>query len=274
MSDKPYRNDPGSGNRDQIDEILAEIRARLDRAGEPPESATLLLQRVLGPGAGLTREDEEMLSLVLDDFEKGVDIRSRYPLFYERLLENPDLRDILIDILELFVDPGTEATETFSDRPPNLDFLGLKSPQAIIEIRAPGWQAVWRLTARTLTELFSPEPEALLRSGELLEDPWIVLIRNEIDVPTGSLLVNLEITQNIHQPDILIAMISVFNRDPDTGPPPPVEASLVWKDYHQTVTLSAAGPDRFPDVSLQDVYDPASGSFSEDLLLTLTGAGR
>ena len=273
MSDKPYRNDPGSGNRDQIDEILADIRARLDRTGEPPESAGLLLQRVLGPGAGVTREDEEMLSLVLDDFEKGVDIRSRYPSFYEHLLDNPDLRDILLDILELLVDPGTVAPETMIDRLPNLDFLGLKSPQAVIEIRATGWQAVWRLTARTLTELFSPEPEALLRSGELLEDPWIVLIRNEIEVPTGSLLVNLEVTQNIHQPDILIAMISLFNRDSDAIPPPPVEASLVWKDYHQTVTLSAAGPDRFPDVSLQDVYDSVSGSFSGDMIFTLTDAG-
>jgi hypothetical protein len=44
-------------------------------------------------------ENSELLSLLVDETLKGVDVKSVYPDGYQQLLDNPELRQIFLDTL-------------------------------------------------------------------------------------------------------------------------------------------------------------------------------
>src|ERR1051325_4389457 len=58
-------------------------------------------------GSGII-EDEEMLSLIVEEANQGIDISKRYPSFYQKLLNNPDLRQAFLDILDSIEDEDSE----------------------------------------------------------------------------------------------------------------------------------------------------------------------
>ncbi|HJR79147.1 MAG TPA: hypothetical protein VJ821_03675, partial [Anaerolineales bacterium] len=58
-----------------------------------------LSQLDVASGSG-TVEDEEMLALIIEEASQGIDIAKRYPAFYQRLLNFPDLRQAFLEILE------------------------------------------------------------------------------------------------------------------------------------------------------------------------------
>ena len=78
-------------------DVLAALRALADQPGNWPDTADRLIAN-LGqiPQSDLVfdPENETLLSLVLDDALKGVDISSRYPVFFQQLLNDQDLRQV------------------------------------------------------------------------------------------------------------------------------------------------------------------------------------
>lgn len=262
---------PHSG--DDIDEILAGIKARLEQTSAWPETAQPLVRRVTKAGAPISDDDEEMLSLVIDDFTKGVDIRERYPAFFERLLENVYLRTAFLEILELVAEEAAESPETAFDIVPNLEFLTHSSSEPKIIFLESGWQVVWQLTANYLTSLFSPRIGEPVRSGDLLEDPWFILIRSDLEIDRLIFQVILEATQNIDHPDKLNLQLSVFNAAVETADLPPLEATLSWINYRRQILLTSSGLSRFPEIALQEILDPETGEISGDIALSLRPAG-
>jgi hypothetical protein len=90
-------------SRDELEHQIAHPRAHLETEGAWPEKADELLRQLVdqAPPQELTEMDLEMLSLVVNDALHGVDIQKRYPAFYQRLTEEPGLRDAFLEIFEM-----------------------------------------------------------------------------------------------------------------------------------------------------------------------------
>ncbi len=80
-----------------------------------------------------TLEDEEMLSLIIEAVNQGIDISKRYPTFYQKLLNHSDLRQAFLDVLDSLEEeeqdlriPWAEGTDT------DLSFLSEQSSQPVI----------------------------------------------------------------------------------------------------------------------------------------------
>lgn len=269
MNDKNRPDHPDSPGRNSIEEIIAGIRTRLEQTGEWPGATGLLLERVLDHGHALSEDDEDMLSLVVDDFSRGVDIRDRYPGFFERMLNNPELQTAFLETLEILAEAGTEDPEPVPRSVPDLGFLAVRLPEPVIEVTPTGWQAAWQLTAQTLTQLFAPRIGKPARSDDFLEDPWFILIRSEIRIAEHQLLVNLEATQDIDRPETLLLQLGVFDLGPDAAGPPSLEAGLSWKTHRHRLRVRDQGPAAFPEIKLIDLIDPQTGAFNADIRFSL-----
>ena len=272
MSDRSYPDLPDPRIEKHIEDIIADVKKRLAETGEWPDWGVLLIRRVRSPDLAMSEDDEEMLSLVIDDFSKGVDIRSRYPIFFDRLLENPRLRTAFLDTLEIIAQAGSGEPDPVGATSTNLDFLASQLPKPTIELTADSWRAAWQLDALTLRRLFSPLAGELVRGDDLLEDPWFVLVRSEMQVAGLRLLVNLEAAQDIDEPGTLNLQLAVFETDPASPPAPALEASISWNAYQHTIPLREIGPTQFPAVAIEDVMDPRSGAFTGDIHLLLQPA--
>jgi hypothetical protein len=82
--------------------------------------------------ADVTRNDEELLSLILDEALKGVDIAARFPNFFQKLLVNTELRKTFLDSLELLEADGNGTLTPLPEeaRPPTFLY---QQGQALVE---------------------------------------------------------------------------------------------------------------------------------------------
>jgi hypothetical protein len=95
-----------AGGHYQVEKLKAEtaaLRQRLKQLNVWPEAGDellILLPTSYWQAPPLTEEDGEWLSIVAEDALEGVDIGSRYPAFFQKLITNSSLRQSFLDELE------------------------------------------------------------------------------------------------------------------------------------------------------------------------------
>jgi hypothetical protein len=217
--------------------------------------------------------DNEMLSLVVSEVLKGVDISIRYPTFYRNILKNDDLRQAFIDALGS-IENGTQSETVVLPllTRPALTFLSQRPEQpAMIKLGGDKWRAIWRQSVEQLQSIFSP-PELAYRSDPCLyEDPWITLLRDDVVVAGSQYTVLLECSPAVETDDALAVSfnIAVTLETPIVSPQIPLEATLQWGLYNKTMVISEEGRTRFPDVPLSAILDEELQSVKAELSLTL-----
>jgi hypothetical protein len=208
---------------------------------------------------GISGADDEMLSLMVDAALNGVDIVSRYPSFYRKLLSNAELRQAFIDTLESL---ETEKKESFVALPqpgePSMAFLARLPLQPVIHVLNKNkWQIAWQRNIEQLHAIFFPSKLAIAREINLLENSWFTLLRDDINIEGSMYSVLLECGLSDEKESSLAAYINVaVTLESNTpGSQFPVSVTLKWGNYHETIQLNEQGRVRFPDIPFEVAFD-------------------
>lgn len=217
--------------------------------------------------------DYEMLSLIIDDALKGVDISVRYPTFYRKLLNNADLRQAFVDALEAIEKDKQNVPVVLPlGAEPVLDFLSSQSLRpTVVKSEKNKWHIIWQQTIEQLQSIFSP-PELAYRSDpSQFEDPWLTLLRGETDV-AGSLytvLLECSLAKGTEESITLFLNIAVTFETTTSLPQIPIYATLQWGSYTETLAITEEGRIKFPNISLSAILDEQRRNVKAELSLTL-----
>lgn len=259
---------------DWVHRKLAALRTQLEQTGRLPETAEELLRQLL-PSNQLppvaTEEDFEMLSLIISDTLQGVDIPTRYPSFYNKLLTNSELREAFLDALTILEQPELlEPLPATPDR--DLTFLKTASARPLIGQPAPGqWRVTWRQTIAQLQALFSP-PEWAYRSEEnFLEDDYITLLRSEVLVEQNHFDVLLSAVRSAENPDFLNLQLTIAlsTSQATTGDFSSLVARVQWGNYNETGVIDKNGQAAFPRLPFSMILSGPEPIFTSDLEFSL-----
>jgi hypothetical protein len=218
-------------------------------------------------------EDDEMLSLIVSEVVKGVDIAKRYPAFHHKLLNNANLRSTFLDLLHMLEQTNVPIIAV-SNKTTNTDLSFLTRPVSQPVFEMPGqnnWRVVWQRTMAQLQEIFSPSELTYRADPDLLEDPWFTIVKEEVEIEASLCAITLECTLS---GDIENALSTYLNfamtfgsNIPTTHLP--IRANLQWGQYNETVLVTAEGRVKFPDISFAFIYDDQSQKIKCDLNLAL-----
>lgn len=257
MSEDTKQPDPSPGV-DTLKKLLEHLAA-LDTQANPP----------LGG-------DDDMISLIVSGALRGEDLASHYPRFARKLLEEPELREVFLDVLE-----SVEAERTGQMVPlpegleADLSFLSGPSSHLLVERRAQeNWRATWNRTLDELQAIFAPRRRVYRAEADLLEDPWFTLLREELYAGGTTYAVALECTISTETENSLAAYLDLavtVGNGSETARFP-LQATMHWGTYEAKVQILEEGRVRFPDVPLQAVYDPQQEKILADLNLVLESA--
>jgi hypothetical protein len=218
-----------------------------------------------------TEAEREMLSLIIDEIRKSVDISVRYPTFYRKLLNNANLRQTFIDVLESIEEENEYASWPEFARP-SLAFLSNQKPKSIVERFGKNqWRVTLQQSIEQLQAIFSP-PELAYRSDpSLYEDPWLTLLRGEIEVAgcLYTILLECSLAEEIDDALALSLNIAVTLEAATDLPQTPLYATLQWGSYDESLPISEEGRTRFPYVSLPAILDEDQQKVKADLYLIL-----
>lgn len=222
-----------------------------------------------------TSVDNEMLSLIVDEAIKGVDISRRYPAFYKKLLDNPDLRSAFLNSIESI----EVATQNKSIALPDvsnlkLGFLAkLATKPTITKVREK-WRVIWQRTIEQLQVILSPSQLAYRSDTISFEDPWFTLMRSEIEVEEAIYTIALECTLSEQDNSALSPLLNlaVTLGMADTRTRFPVLSTLQWGTYHQTISIQGEGRARFPDIPFSTIFDSKNENITAELKLTIEPA--
>ena len=262
-------------------DVLAALRALADQPDNWPDKADRLIAN-LGqiPQSDLVfdQENETLLSLVLDDALKGVDISSRYPVFFQQLLNDQDLRQTFLDALEALEAQPSESIVVSHSPQPVFDFLKAPTAKPIIEFVSPAkWRLIWQAALDQIQSIFfsAAQFEPVYRSDDYLEDNWVTLFRDEIEINQAQVNVVLEAVRLLAAPDMLQLQIAV-SVTPDPGEMtdrlPDLTAHLTWGLYDHSVTITQRGRATFPSLPLSLVLDETNQHVTSDLQLIVEPA--
>jgi len=205
---------------------------------------------------GSTASDE-MLSLIVSEAIKGVDIPKRYPTFYRRLLSEPDLRQAFLDLLEI-IDDENKSTPFLKTIPTDLDFLSQRSPEPKLKkLNHNKWLISWRQTVEQLQAIFSPPALASRKVLSLLDDHWFVLLREEIAIEGSLYTIDLESVFAEERNEALSTFLNlaVTLETGNNLSNFPIKATLKWGSYQSSLLITREGRSRFPDIPFASIFD-------------------
>ncbi|MBC8332735.1 MAG: hypothetical protein H8E28_12195 [Anaerolineae bacterium] len=216
------------------------------------------------------RGEDEMLVLFAEEAHQGVDIETRYPDFYQNLLQNPDLRQAFIDLIEA-LEPGEQHPLPVK---PNisLEFLKTQSPRPQLEWLNPEhWRMGWQHTFEKLCQIFSPPDLAYRLDVTAIDDPLFMLLREDFEISQAVYSVALDCTLAKGTDEALTPYLNlaVTLGTAQSRPTFPLQARLQWGDYDASITLDEAGRSCFPDIPLQAAFDAEFNPIEVDFNFTL-----
>jgi hypothetical protein len=225
----------------------------------------------------VNKEDDEMLSLIIDDALRSTDIASRYPNFFKKLLANKELREAFLDSLDLLEQSRAGALEPLpAPANQNLDFLYQNEPEVNVESQGAGrWHVTWQQTAAQLQRIFSLDDLVVetsydLESGFATED-WFTLFHHPAVAESRWLEVALEAMLSRTEPVLrVLATIALVPGEDNAGRPPTlIKARLQWGQFEQTTAVGSKNRVVFSAVPLAAIMDAAGKKVACPLLLTL-----
>ncbi len=222
------------------------------------------LKRMNTSSTEITESDQNSLSLVVNEALNGVDIRKRFPLFYDHLLCCMALRKQFIEnLLSLKETWNSESTPTFATSQADLAFLHKKVQP--LNPAAHDWKVILQRTVEQLMSVFAA-PQATLRGEVSVSEPVYTLLRSEflLDQTTYSLI--LEGTLNDNRDDVLTLTLNMAAAE---GVFHPLLAKITWGEYSTEVQINSEGRTRVDDLPLQAVFDDTQAKIVADLQVTL-----
>lgn len=219
-----------------------------------------------------TNEDEEMLALLVEEAYKGIDISKRYPDLYQTLLSHPDLRQSFLDLLESMDEEGAGLPIPWAEAEDvDLRFLEGEASRPQVGKLGDHWSIRWQRTIASLQGLFAPSQRVYRSDPSLSEDPWFPLLREEISVENLRYTIALECTFSEEREEALSPFlnIAVTVETVTEHPPFPVQSSLEWGPYRQTIQIFEEGRVKFPDLPLNMIFDEDLRNLRAGLHLTL-----
>ncbi len=215
----------------------------------------------------------DMLTLIIDKILDGEDISTRYPDLHQKILNNAELRQALIDALESIENERTHQNVSLPETTKgNLSFLAGSGPLPILEISdEQKWRSTWRSTLEQIQSIFSPIELAYRADSAQVEDPWFTLLRDEIEASGNVYTVALDCTLSSQTDDGLAIFLNLAVTLGSTSDQPqfPLQASLHWGEYKENVLITEQGRTRFPDVPLSTVMDEGYRNIKSGLSLSL-----
>ncbi len=218
-------------------------------------------------------EDYEMISLIVEETIKGVDISKRYPTFYQKLLSDSSLRQAFLETLES-IEPENKDQPVplpriaqaypafFSQRPsdPKLEKIGKDN-----------WRVSWQQSIEQLKTIFSPPALAPRSDLSLFEDQWFMLLRGETKIGTSIYTFDLEGTFPEGETEVLSTFLDLAVTLEVAGGPRhfPIQATLQWGSYQASLLLSQEGRIRFPNIPFTSVFDAELKHIKSDLSFSL-----
>lgn len=218
--------------------------------------------------------DEDMLTLMIDAVQSGIDIRKQYPDFYRKLLTQSDLREHFLDLLEAIDLAAADALEAVPSQPNLLAAFWQRVMHPHIE---QFWDNQWRVTlSRTcaqLQQLFEVQVTSdsafVYRNPDLfLDDVYLDLVHDEIVVNDEKLNVFLQAKQpfidaNNLELDLWVYVVA-------GGELPELTANLRWGSYDQRLPLPKNGRLHFPTLPLAAVFDAETEQVTAELHFMLS----
>lgn len=225
----------------------------------------------------ITNEESNMLSLVVGDALQGINIARKYPIFFQRMLENQALLEDFLDTFDLLQQTQTESLAPLPGPiSRDLSFLRQRPPvnPDVQSFPSQGWRVTWQQTMNALQDLFFPptlSPNLVTRRGlslSLDEDDWFTLIRQELMVGDTQWTMVLEgkpIDESEVSLSVDISMIPMEDKDVT----PDLVATLRWGAYEDKVEISSRGRATFSPIPLPLVLDESTQSVKADLHITV-----
>ena len=221
----------------------------------------------------ISTEEDEMLSLMVDETLKGVDLKTRYPAFYQKLLKNPALRQAFMDILESLENEKSGQMKPIpAGGRSSLAFLHRKAVQPNVEkIDENHWQITWQRTVEQLRSIFFPREMVYRSDPELFDDSWFILLREDFNLGGSVYSALLECGVSKETEDALSPLLSLAAtfETPRLPSASAVYATLHWGAYHEKRQVTEEGRVKFPDIPFTLTFDPQSQSIVSELDLTL-----
>lgn len=195
-----------------------------------------------------------MLTIIVSDANKGIDITQEYPAFYQKLLHNAQLRQLFLETLEIS-DPADV------EQPPTPSI-----PQAV---STPHWRIVWQRTADQLQAIFMPPPAAQPSRADTADtqDETFILLHSEAEIEHIHSRITLTAGHKLKDETHLHLTLFV-----ESFSPYPFQASLTWGKYQETISLTANTPAGFPPVPLSAILSEDGETFVSGLDLSLEPA--
>lgn len=184
-------------------------------------------------------ENDDALSLMVDETLKGVDIRKEYPSFYHTLTKNADLRQRFIDAITLDV----------SDLPIDLKInRNIKQLQDALSDLTEKCITKWQLSIPDLSEIFFPQQKLVFR-GASDYGPHYMLLNEEIELQpvTYSILVEGTLSDEADKLSLEVDL-AITEAGEDAAGALPVDLEITWGDYTQHITLNEEGVVTLTDV--------------------------
>jgi hypothetical protein len=227
----------------------------------------------------LSEEDENMLSLIIDEAMRGIDIANRYPTFFRKLLANSELREAFLESLDLLEQSRAGSLMTLPVTPSrSLDFLKRDLPQMSVEQKtSQWWRLTWQQTAEQLQRIFSlsdiTATPVYRFEQSFLEDDWFTLFHNRADVEGTQFDVALEASQPLEEPLSLrlTALVAITTAPEEENPIllESLQATVKWGAYEAKTPINKKNRAEFPPVPLAAIFDQGGRRVAADLQLTL-----
>lgn len=225
------------------------------------------LKRLNTSESKISVEDQESLSLIVDEALKGVDIRRRYPAFFDRLLRSSALRALFVEcVQDLRETDRSNEGFTFAFKPADLAFL--HPAVANGAVKEPRWKVcLQRSTEQLMTAFFAPQLN--LRGAESSDEPNITLLRSEFLMQGATYSVMLQGRLHDSRDDVLQLSLNVATAE---GTFQPLESTLEWGSFKSSAPIEHEGDTPLPDLPFSSVFNDSQDKIEAELYLTLTVA--
>ena len=189
-------------------------------------------------------ENDEFLSLMIDETQKGKNIQSDHHFFFQQLVEDEDLRERYIEALTILY-PNSQNVQRMialikdeSHANQNKSIFSYDSLTSKILLPIEQLQSI----------LFPPQ--AVFRSINGDENPSFLLVNQKIehDSINYSLLVDAILSGEKTETLSLSAFLALTKNDLSGFPAFPVVLKINWGDFSQSLKLTTEGQHHLADV--------------------------